>query len=41
VKHIDRIAETHGIDGAIGVAMEILDNLQNTRMTKTFERFGL
>ena len=31
----------HGIDGTVGIALEILSHLQNTRTTKAFGRFGI
>jgi hypothetical protein len=40
VKYVDCIAETHCVDGAIGVPVKVLDNLQNTGMAKTFKWFG-
>jgi hypothetical protein len=40
VEHIDDAREAHGLDGAVGVAVMVVDHLQHARPAEPLERLG-
>jgi len=41
VQHVNSPGEAHGVDGAVGVAVEVVNDLQHARPAEALQRLGV